>query len=302
MKRTLVAAMLVATNGLAPSVHAAPPPLSPHWEDLTGADFIKAVDAAQGTCILPMGSVEKFGPSGPTGTNLYMARFIADEAVKQEFAVIFPPYFVAQTADVANHRGTIAYSTDLQFRMLGETVSEMARNGCRKIVLSNGHSSNMGLIQWFIQSNMAQPKPYTVYATYPAPPRFSPPTPETAQLPADMQPSHPDADGHGGEERIALIMAVRPDLAHPERAHDEASVKEGAIHPPVPQGVLIGTARYLEAPGSYIGDASGATAKRGKALLAYSAERLVKVLRAVKADNRSAQDMQDFAAQRANPR
>jgi creatinine amidohydrolase/Fe(II)-dependent formamide hydrolase-like protein len=32
---------------------------------LTAEDFVKAVQKAQGTCILPFGIVEKHGPSGP---------------------------------------------------------------------------------------------------------------------------------------------------------------------------------------------------------------------------------------------
>jgi creatinine amidohydrolase len=301
MIRHAIAASLGLAGMAAPAM-AATSALSPHWEELTGADFAKALVAADGVCVLPMGSVEKFGPSGPLGTNLIMARAVADEAAKQEYAVIFPAYFAAETTDVANHKGTINYSPDLLRRMLEETVGEMGRNGCTKIVLSNGHSGNMGLINWFIQTSMARPHPWVLYATYPAPPRMSPPTAETAKLPAEMRPSSPTADGHGGEERIALLMAVRPDLAHPERGHDEASVAEDSVKLPVPRGVTIGTSRFLEAPSSYIGDASGATAARGKALLAYAADRLVTALRAVKADKQSAADQKAFFEQRANPR
>jgi len=280
---------------------AAPTTLSPHWEDLTGPDFARALDVAGGLCILPMGSVEKFGPAGPLGTNLYMARAVAEAAVSQDYAILYPPYFVAQTADVSNHLGAISYSAGLQQAMLSETVAEMGRNGCTKILISNGHSGNMGLIQWFIQSNMAAPHAYTVYATYPAPPRMSPPGPETASLPKAMQPSNPDADGHGGEERIALLMAVRPDLVHAERGHDEPIVAEGSIRPPVPNGVQLGVARFIEAPTSYLGDASGATAARGKALLDYASGRLLAAIRAIKADKISGPAQQRFAAQREHP-
>jgi creatinine amidohydrolase len=275
---------------------------NPYWEEMTGADFARAIKSAQGVCVLPMGSVEKFGPAGPMGTNLFMARAIAGAAAQKDFVVIFPPYYVAETTDVSNHLGTINYSPRLQYDMLAETVSEMGRNGCTRIILSNGHSSNMGLIQWFIQSTLHEPHPYSVYATYPAPPRMSPPTPESARLPAAMQPSKPDADGHGGEERVALMLAIRPDLVHTERAHDEPVVPEGAIHLPVPPGVLVAPSRFIEAPSSYLGDAGGATAARGKALLDYAADRLVAVIRAVKADKSIPEAEQNFAAQRAHPR
>lgn len=296
MKMILTAALAlcVASPAIAGS--------NPYWEEMTGADFARAIKEAQGVCVLPMGSVEKFGPSGPMGTNLFMARAVAGEAAKKEFFVIFPAYYVAQTTDVANHLGTINYSPKLQYDMLAETVSEMGRNGCTRIVLSNGHSSNMGLIQWFIQSTLHEPHPYSVYATYPAPPRMSPPTPENAKLPAAMQPSKPDADGHGGEERVALMMAIRPDLVHPERGHDDPVVPEGSIHLPLPAGVLAAPTRFIEAPTSYLGDASGASAGRGKALLDYAADRLVAVIRAIKTDQTIPEAEKAFAQQRAHPK
>jgi len=64
--------------------------LSPRWEDLTSPDFGKAIRKAAGVCVLPIGSIEKFGPAGPLGTNVYVIRLMALEAVKQEYAVVFP--------------------------------------------------------------------------------------------------------------------------------------------------------------------------------------------------------------------
>lgn len=143
MKRRVwrLLAAVVATGVVCPAQT-----LSPKWEELTGSDFVKAVEKAHGVCLLPMGSIEKFGPSGPTGTNLYLARIVTLEAVKQEYAVVFPEYFVAGTNNVSNLPGTIAYSPHLQYEMLEETTSEMGRNGCRKILIVNSHTGNNGLI------------------------------------------------------------------------------------------------------------------------------------------------------------
>src|SRR5579863_4156123 len=142
--------------------------LSPKWEDLTSADFVKAIQKAGGVCLLPMGSIEKFGPSAPLGTNVYLARIIPLEAAKQEFMVIYPEYFVAETSNTSTLPGTIHYSLNLQMQFLEETVREMARNGCRKIILANGHSSNTGLINLFINNLTVTPHDYAVYSTYPS--------------------------------------------------------------------------------------------------------------------------------------
>ena len=274
------------------------------WEELTGPDFLKAVRQAGGVCLLPMGSLEKAGPAGPLGTNLYVARIMALEAAKQEYAVVFPEYFVAGTNDVANLAGAVAYSDRLQLDMLTETVGEMARNGCKKVVLVNGHSGNNGLMSFFINSNMTKPKDYVVYALQGGPMKVTPQMAASTRVPPALMPSKPNADGHGGEERMAILMAYHRDVVHPERGHDETVVPEGTLHLNLPggnQGVSIGIARAKEAPTGYLGDASGATAERGKALVENTVARLVVAIKAIKADNESAPLQKQFWEQWGNP-
>lgn len=267
--------------------------LSPNWEDLTSADFVKALAKAQGVCILPMGSIEKFGPSAPLGTNLYLGRKIPEEAAKQEYAVIYPSYFVAETSNTSNLPGTIHYSLKMQMNFLTETVNEMARNGCKKIILANGHSSNTGLINLFIADLADTPHNYAVYTIYPS--GFPVMGNNLSQLPPAMQPSARGVDGHGGEERVAAMLAYYPDLIHLDRAHDEpTSIGHGvegtaaAPQNPLPAGAM------REIPTGYSGDASGATAARGQALMNWGIDKLVQFIKAVKADNETVKVEAEF--------
>jgi creatinine amidohydrolase len=267
--------------------------LSPKWEDLTSADFVKAIKKADGVCILPMGSIEKFGPSAPVGTNLYLARIIPMEAIKQEYAVIYPEYFVAETSNTSNLPGTIHYSLKLQLEFLTETTSEMARNGCKKIILANGHSSNTGLINLFISDLADIPHDYAVYSIYPS--GFPVAGNTLSQLPPAAQPSARGVDGHGGEERVAAMLAYYPDLIHLDRAHDEPTSTGHGVEgqpgaPPAPQ--LPGAMHEL--PTGYSGDAAGATAARGHALVDWGIDKLVKFIRAVKADNSTVVVQKEF--------
>jgi creatinine amidohydrolase len=275
--------------------------LSPKWEDLTSPDFGQAIRKAAGVCLLPMGSIEKFGPAGPLGTNVYVIRLMALEAVKQEYAVVFPEYFVGTTNNVSNHPGTVAYSPSLRRAMLEETTSEMARNGCKKILILNGHSANLPMLQDFLSTSLSNPKGYVVYAMQGGPPRMSPLTEETAKLPVALRPSRPDADGHGGEERISVLLAYRPDLVHLDRAHDEPFIPAGSRRSSLPPGVLVGVSWFKAVPTGYLGDASGATAARGKALTEYTAGRLAEAIRAVKADEESPRLQREFFEKMLKP-
>jgi creatinine amidohydrolase len=277
----------IALLGLAVSVCSAQT-LPPKWEDLTSADFVKAIQKADGVCLLPMGSIEKFGPSAPLGTNLYLGRIIPLEAVKQEYAVIFPDYFVAGTTNTSNLPGTIHYSVNMQLQFLDETTREMARNGCRKIILANGHTGNVSLINLYMSNFVSAPRDYAVYYIYSS---GFPVTPnQLAQLPAAARPSKPGVDGHGGEERVAAMLAYYPELIHLDRAHDEpSSPGHGAEGDnPLPAGAMT------ELPTGYSGDAAGATAARGQALVQQAVGNLVKFIRAVKADKATLKVEKEF--------
>ena len=136
--------------------------LSPNWEELTAEDFVKALDQAKGVCILPFGIIEKHGPSGPMGTDLLNVRYATFEAVKKEYAIVFPEYYFGQIFEAKHQPGTIAYSTHLQLELLQETTAEMGRNGCKKVAIVSGHGGNTNLIQFFAQTTLETPKDYVV--------------------------------------------------------------------------------------------------------------------------------------------
>jgi creatinine amidohydrolase len=221
------------------------------------------------------------------------------EAVKQKYAVVFPEYIVARTNDVSNLPGAVAYSAHLQYEMLAETTKEMARNGCKKILIVNGHSGNGGLLSDFLNGEMEKPHDYVVYTIYGPEFRVVPGMPDADKMPATAKESKPGVDGHGGEERIAALLAYRPELIHLDRARDESGSAGKRLN--LPQGVQVGISRKAELPTGYEGDASGATATRGKALVEFAAARVVVAIRAVKADEQSPRLQKEFFEERQNP-
>lgn len=302
---------------------AAAAPLPVQWEDLTSPDFVKALKQSDYTCVLPFGTVEKNGPSGPLGSSLIIARAVSLAAARQEYAIVFPPYYVANVTSSANHPGAIAYSVDLQLKMLEETVSEMGRNGCKKILIVNAHSPNEALLGLFQSELLVQPRSYVVY-TMKGGPAQSSGRPSQGQngkagvnggqgavgqksggqqpgcpLPPGAEASKPGADGHGGEGRNSLVMAVEPGLVHPERAHDESSAGLNQIK--LPNEVYTTVSFYDKSPNNYEGDASGANAARGKLLLESTAACVRDALRAIKADNVSAKEQQEVTSALLHP-
>ena len=136
---------------------------SPKWEELTAADFRDAIGEAHGTCLLPFGILEKHGPHLPLGTDLLNVRYAALHAAEQEYAVIFPQYYFGQIFEARHEPGTVAYSAELQLKLLQETTDEMARNGCKKIIIVNGHGGNENLLPYFAQAQLEKAHDYVVY-------------------------------------------------------------------------------------------------------------------------------------------
>src|SRR2546430_1040260 len=160
MKRIGVTAFLLLL-GLIPARGQSK--LSVKWEELTAEDFRQAIQQSKGTCLLPFGILEKHGPHLPLGTDLLNVRYAALHAAEQEFAVVFPEYYFGQIFEAKHEPGTMAYSVELQLKLLQETTDEMARNGCKKIVIVNGHGGNEHLIPFFAPGQLDHPHDYVIY-------------------------------------------------------------------------------------------------------------------------------------------
>ena len=137
--------------------------LSVHWEELTDADFRGAIAQSHGTCLLPFGILEKHGPHLPLGTDLLNVRHAALTAAQQDYAVVFPEYYFGQIFEARHEPGTVAYSSHLQLELLQETTDEMARNGCKKVIIVNGHGGNENLLPFFAQTQLEKSHDYVVY-------------------------------------------------------------------------------------------------------------------------------------------
>lgn len=240
------------------------------WEELTATDFPKAMEKARGVCVLPFGIIEKHGPHLPLGTDLINARSAAVRGAEQEYALVFPEYYFGQIFEARHQPGTIAYSPRLQLELLQETADEMARNGCRKIVVVNGHGGNNSFLQYFGQSQLAAPRDYVFYvAAWP---------PAAAGRPK-LKSSF---DAHAGEGETAAIMSTRPELYKSEYVSRESGADQKRLD--LPAGTYTGIWWYAKFPNHYGGDAAPATKELGDFDMKAWGAWVATTIRAVKAD------------------
>jgi creatinine amidohydrolase len=292
--RTAILAGMLALPTAQASAQAPAPgagDLPARWEELTAPDFARAVERAGGTAVIPLGIVEKHGPHLPLGTDLLDAREVALRAVRQEYAIVFPPYYFGQIFEARHQPGTIAYSERLIWDLLQETVDEMARNGIKKIVLVNGHGGNNSFLPFFFQSQLARRRDYALYLYQPAEDAEADPRVKALRkTPVDM---------HAGEVETSTVLAHRPDLAHPERAREQSGADQARLAGLKDAYTAIWW--YARFPNHYAGDGSPATAEIGNIVLDREAGALAAMIRAVKADTKVLELQNRFFDQAEKP-
>ena len=270
------------------NAHAKAQKLSPKWEELTGPDFVHAIAQAQGVCILPFGIIEKHGAHLPLGTDLLDVRFAVSNAVQQEYAVVFPEYYFGQIFEARQEPGTVAYSLPTQLTLLQETVNEMARNGCRKILIVNGHGGNQSLLPLFGQSQLATPHDFVVYIIS-STPRDGAGRPVTKST----------IDLHAGEGETSAMLIARPDLVHMDRARAESGADQQRLH--LPSDVYTGIWWYARFPDHYAGDGSVATKELGAFDQKNWSREIAEAVKAIKVDEESARLQKEFYEKAQHP-
>jgi len=261
--------------------------LSVHWEELTAEDFRSAIQQSQGTCLLPFGILEKHGPHLPLGTDLLDVRHAALAAAQHEFAVVYPEYYFGQIFEARHEPGTIAYSSHLQLELLQETTDEMARNGCKKIIIVNGHGGNEHLLPFFAQAQLEKAHDYVVYI-------FGLP-----ERPTGGPPRKTTMDMHAGESETSKMLISRPDLVHLDRAGKESGADQARLS--LPDTLYTGIWWYARFPEHYSGDGSAATRELGEYYMQAWIAAIQKAIQAVKSDKTSLPLQNEFFEKTKHP-
>jgi creatinine amidohydrolase len=216
-------------------------------------------------------------------------RYASLNAAQQEYAVVFPEYYFGQIFEAKHEPGTVAYSRGLQLELLQETTDEMARNGCKKVIIVNGHGGNPNLLNFFAQSQLEKPHDYVVYVQGLA--RSGP------GEPAHKSPRA--GDQHAGESETSMSMIARPDLVHLDRAKSESGADQARLK--LPDGLYTGIWWYARFPNHYAGQGEVASRELGEFEAKNWINAIVASIRAVKADQESLRLQNEFYERSKHP-
>jgi creatinine amidohydrolase len=265
-----------------------PAKLSVHWEELTAGDFRTAIQQASATCLLPFGILEKHGPHLPLGTDLLDVRSVSLAAAQREYTLVFPEYYFGQIFEARHEPGTVAYSSHLQLELLQETTDEMARNGCKKIIIVNGHGGNENLLPFFAQTQLEKPHDYVVYVL-----------PVLGAPPGGPAKKSSGPDMHAGESETSKMLVTHPDLVHMERANQESGADQARLR--LPEDLYTAIWWYARFPNHYSGQGAAATKELGQYEINHWEDAIVEAIRAVKVDQMSLELQNEFFEKAKHP-
>ena len=121
-------------------------PINGKWkfEDLTWPEVNLAVENGL-IPVLPVGTIEQHGPRLPIKMDRWTATEISKEACKrhQERLLFMPPISYGYTTHVMDFTGSITIHHETFIRYVLDVLKSVAYHGFKKIIVINGHGSNM---------------------------------------------------------------------------------------------------------------------------------------------------------------
>lgn len=209
------------------------------------------VALARPVLCVPIGSCEQHGPHLPLGTDRIIAEALADElAARSPDVVVAPSLTVTASGEHAGFAGTLSIGTAATCT----TIIELVRSAdwAAGVVLVNGHGGNRSAVERAVATLGDEGRDVAAW-----------------------WPSLATGDAHAGRAETSLLLALRPDLVHLERATAGITTPLHELLDQLRSGGVMSVS-----PNGVLGDPTGATAEHGRALLRELADDLTRAVAA----------------------
>jgi creatinine amidohydrolase len=249
------------------------------WGDYRTTEYAE-IDAEATIAVLPVAAIEQHGPHLPVSTDTSIMQGMLDEVISilpDDIDVrILPIQSVGKSNEHLHAPGTLTLPAATLIDAWSELGASVARAGLRKIVFVNSHGGNEEIMGIVSRELRVRHKMLAVKTSWQ---RFG--------RPAGMYSEIEDRHGiHGGDVETSLMLHFRPDLVDMGKAENFISnvaraEKDFELLRQTGTHAFAWIASDLN-PHGVVGDASIATAGKGRQTARYQAEGFVRLLRDVK--------------------
>jgi len=250
-------------------------PAKRFWAELKSSEFA-ALDPNSTLAVLPVAATEQHGPHLPVMTDTAIAEGMIStvlDRLPDELRVLFlPTQTIGKSNEHLRSAGTITYSADNLTRIWCEIGEGVYRAGLRKMVIVNSHGGNsdvIGIVARELRVNLGMLVATTQWR------RFG--------LPAGIYSAFDSTHGiHAGDIETSLMLHFRPDLVDMSKAKLFPSIAAEMekdytlLRPAGPHG--FGWIAQDINPDGAVGDASIATADKGRLTAEHQADAFIALL------------------------
>ena len=247
------------------------------WADFTASEF-EGLDPAKTIAVFPTAAIEQHGPHLPVGTDtiinqghldLLIERLPADLDVR-----ILPIQAIGKSNEHIWQVGTLSGTATTVIDHWTQIGMEVARAGVRKIVFVNSHGGNVSMLDIIARELRIRAGMLAVKAAW------------SHFWPKDLYSDIENLHGiHGGDSETSLVLNFRPELVDMTKAEDFPSVAardEQQFKYLRPTGML--SYAWIASdihPAGAAGEASRATAEKGRATAEAAVDAFIELLREV---------------------
>lgn len=187
-----------------------------HWHALTTADFTGGA-LAHAVAVLPAGAIEQHGPHLPLGTDMLIARAIAECAALKVpdnvEVLLLPETAIAYSTEHRNFPGTLTLKPETLIAAWRQTGASMARAGVKRLLIANAHGGNVPAMDIVARELRADHGMLVAALSW-----FDFGLPD-----GTLDPAEAAHDIHGGFVETSMMLHLHPELVHMDRVEDFAS-------------------------------------------------------------------------------
>jgi creatinine amidohydrolase len=227
--------------------------------------------------VLPVGTIEQHGPHLPLNTDVLTAAGISRLAVERlgGEALLMPSVYYAFNEHHLDFPGTIAVEGDTFVNYVTDIGRSLAHHGFRKILLVNGHGSNVPFLD--IAARNITNRTEAICAMIPWWNLI--PKPLFDEL---RESEFPGGMAHGCELETSLLLYLRGELVRFERAAKDIHFQKTEffywdLQAPSPVFFQEWFSRYSKT--GTVGDPTKASREKGERFVEAVVERLMQLIR-----------------------
>jgi creatinine amidohydrolase len=231
------------------------------YEEFAWPDIKEAV-AQNRVAVLPVGTVEQHGPHLPLVTDVLTATEFSRLAVESmpQQAVLLPSVYYSFNEHHLDFPGTIAIPGDTIIDYITHIGTSLAHHGFRKILLVNGHGSNVPFLDIAARNiTNRTPSICAMVSWWSLIPR---------ELFTELRESeYPGGMAHGCELETSVLLHLCPDLVQTDKAEKDINFQRTEffywdLQSPSPVVFQEWFSRYSKT--GTVGDPTLATAEKGR--------------------------------------